>query len=88
MAEPVLPRYTTGSTTGWPIPPTLGPRHGRFNRPPPVIWYIHDRLVGYHVVEQYSRNGSRRDPEERARKRCAELNAEYENWLRDQGTLP
>ena len=92
MSEPVLPRYSTGSVTGWSISSNGTSRQGRFNQPPPTIWYVHDRLVGYRVVGEYVRGGGlqteARDPEVRARRRCDELNAEYECWLRDQDVLP
>lgn len=89
----VLPRYSVGSVTGWPVPANGGAgRHGSHDRPPPTIWYVHDRLVGYHIVEEYVRVGGPRakanNAEIRARRRCDELNAEYENWLRNQDVLP
>lgn len=90
MSEPVLPRYSVGSVTGWPISGSNGVTSSRSReRPAPEIWYVHDRLVGYHVVEEYpGRGGGGYSAEARAQRRCDELNAEYENWLRDQGALP
>jgi hypothetical protein len=93
VIQPVLPRYSVGSVTGWSIPANgTAARYGRYDRPPPTIWYVHDRLVGYHVVEEHIAFGGKqtpaRNPEVRARKRCDELNAEYMCWLRDQGALP
>lgn len=86
----ICPRYTVGSVTGWAISATGTNGRRRRDKPPPTFWYMHDRLVGYRIVEEFIGIGGQgsvtaRDPELRARRRCNELNTEYESWLRRQG---
>ena len=83
VGPPVLPRFYAACVHGFMITNAMRVRH---QERVPELWSVHDRLD---LCRQVARVVHTRfeNAEARANELAAQMNNDYENWLREQGVL-